>query len=131
MIQQESPAETRVRLLTPGWTRPFSGDASTASVTRKPQAEPAHHKPHHEGRILLLALLAGLPGALVSMVILWTGDYTAKVQWTLSLFIVGGWLGFAAGVRERVIFPLQTVANLLSALREGDYSALTKAIPPG
>ena len=28
----------------------------------------------------------------------------------------------AIALRERVVFPLQTLANLLGALREGDYS---------
>ncbi len=76
----------------------------------------------HHVRVFLLALASGLPGVLVSMVLIWGGDYTPKVQWTLSLFIVGGWLGFAFAVRERVITPLQTLSNLLAALREGDYS---------
>jgi two-component system nitrogen regulation sensor histidine kinase NtrY len=80
-------------------------------------------KPVHEGRILLLALAAGLPAVVTSMIILWwLGDYTPKVQWTLSVVIVGAWWGFAAAVRERVASPLRTVANLLEAMREGDYS---------
>ncbi len=66
--------------------------------------------------------MAGLPGALVSLIMLWTGGYTPKVQWTLTLFIVGLWWGFAFALRERVVFPLQTLSNLLSALREGDFS---------
>jgi PAS domain S-box-containing protein len=36
--------------------------------------------------------------------------------------VVGAWLIGAALVRERVLRPLQTIANLLAALREGDYS---------
>jgi nitrogen fixation/metabolism regulation signal transduction histidine kinase len=56
------------------------------------------------------------------MTLIWNGDYTAKVQWTLSLVIVSAWLGFSFSVRERVVTPLQTLSNLLAALREGDYS---------
>jgi nitrogen fixation/metabolism regulation signal transduction histidine kinase len=69
-----------------------------------------------------MALAAGFPGVLVSMIMLWGGDYTPKVQWTLTVFIVGVWLGFAFAARERVVIPLQTLSNLLAALREGDYS---------
>jgi two-component system nitrogen regulation sensor histidine kinase NtrY len=76
----------------------------------------------HERRVQMLALAAGLPGVLTSMVILLTGDYPAKVQWTLGLFVIGGWLGFASAARERVASPLRTLANLLEAIREGDYS---------
>src|SRR3954447_16391388 len=70
----------------------------------------------------MLALAAGLPGVLTSMIILYTGGYPAKVQWTLGLLIIGGWLGFASAARERVASPLRTLANLLEAMREGDYS---------
>ena len=69
-------------------------------------------KPVHEGRILLLALAAGLPAVVTAMIILWwLGDYTPKVQWTLSVVIVGAWWGFAAAVRERVASPLRTLAE--------------------
>lgn len=56
------------------------------------------------------------------MVLLWRGDYTSKVQWTLTVLIVGVWMGFAFALRERVVRPLQTLSNILAALREGDYS---------
>jgi nitrogen fixation/metabolism regulation signal transduction histidine kinase len=73
-------------------------------------------------RILLLALTAGLPAALVALIFLWTGDHAAKVQWTLTVFIVGMWAGCSFSVRNRVVLPLQTLSNLLAALRESDFS---------
>src|SRR4051812_2485159 len=73
-------------------------------------------------RILLLALSAGLPAALVALILLWTGDYTPKVQWTLTVLIVGVWTGCSFSVRQRVVLPLQTLSNLLAALRESDFS---------
>jgi two-component system, NtrC family, nitrogen regulation sensor histidine kinase NtrY len=73
-------------------------------------------------RILLLALAAGLPAALVALILLWTGDFTPKVQWTLTVFIVGVWTGCSFSVRHRVVLPLQTLSNLLAALRESDFS---------
>jgi len=76
----------------------------------------------HERRIQMLALLAGAPGALAAMALLWTGGYTPKVQWTAGLLIFGLWMACAALVRERVASPLRTIANLLEAMREGDYS---------
>jgi two-component system, NtrC family, nitrogen regulation sensor histidine kinase NtrY len=73
-------------------------------------------------RILLLALAAGFPAAVVALILLWTGDYTPKVQWTLTVFIVGVWTGCSFSVRQRVVLPLQTLSNLLAALRESDFS---------
>jgi len=76
----------------------------------------------HEQRVFLYALLAGLPAIVVAGSLLLTGDFTPKVQWTLGLLMLGFWLGYALLVREIVVRPLQTMANLLTALREGDFS---------
>src|SRR5579862_4403574 len=84
----------------------------------------------HEGRVVLLAILAGLPGSAAALIMLWTGDSSTKVQWTLSVIILGAWLGFAFAVRERVVFPLQTLSNLLGALREGDFSVRGRSPRP-
>src|SRR5687767_15997834 len=70
-----------------------------------------------------MALASALPGAAISLIFLWwTGDFTPKVQWTLSVLIVTVCLGFAFALRERVVLPLQTLSNLLAALGEGDFS---------
>jgi two-component system nitrogen regulation sensor histidine kinase NtrY len=76
----------------------------------------------YERRIQLLALAAGLPGSAVALILLWIGDYTSRTAWTLGLLIVGMWLGFALSLRQRVVFSLQTLSNLLAALREEDFS---------
>jgi nitrogen fixation/metabolism regulation signal transduction histidine kinase len=76
----------------------------------------------HEQRILVMALIAGAPAVLTSMLVLWLGDYTSRVQWTLTALIIGVWLCFCFALRERVASPLRTLANLLEAMREGDYS---------
>jgi nitrogen fixation/metabolism regulation signal transduction histidine kinase len=83
----------------------------------------------YESRIVTMAILAGLPGSIVALIFLWLRDPTPqpKVQWTLTVLIVSLWLGFALALRERVVFPLQTLANLLSALREGDFSVRGRA----
>ncbi len=80
--------------------------------------------------ILLLTLGASLPGGVVALALLWTGDYTPKVQWTLTLFVVALLVGFAASVRARVVVPLQTLANLLAALREDDFSIRGRTANP-
>jgi two-component system nitrogen regulation sensor histidine kinase NtrY len=79
-------------------------------------------KPVHEQRMRLLALGAGLPAVAIALVLLWMADYTPKVQWTLTVLILGIWWACASAIRERVASPLRTLANLLEAMREGDYS---------
>jgi two-component system, NtrC family, nitrogen regulation sensor histidine kinase NtrY len=76
----------------------------------------------YEGRITSLTLAAVIPAIVVALVLLWFGDYSAKVQWTLTILIVGCFLVFITSAREHTIRPLQTMSNLLAALREGDYS---------
>ncbi|MEQ8331041.1 MAG: ATP-binding protein [Longimicrobiales bacterium] len=76
----------------------------------------------HDRRVLILGLLAGLPGVAASLGFLWLGAFSDKVQWTASIFLVGGWLGLTLAVREHVVRPLGTLANMLAALREGDFS---------
>ncbi len=78
--------------------------------------------------ILALTLGASVPGAVVALALLWTGDYTPKVQWTLSVLVVVLLVGFAASVRARIVVPLQTLANLLAALREDDFSIRGRSV---
>src|SRR5271154_7347306 len=76
----------------------------------------------YERRIQLLALAAGLPGSLISLILLWNGSYSSRAAWTLTFLILSLWLGFALSLRHRVVFSLQTLSNLLSAMREQDFS---------
>ena len=75
-----------------------------------------------EDAVLLHALLAAVIPAAVALPLIWLGDFDAKTQWTLTLFVVGGGTGFAAAARARVVRPVQTLGNLIASLRERDYS---------
>lgn len=81
----------------------------------------------HSQRVLLLALAASCPGTVIAVALAWSGDYSPKIEWTLSAFAVVAWLGFSIALREYVVRPLQTVSNMLAALREGDYSLLGRS----
>ena len=97
----------------------------------------------HEERVFGLALLAGLPGVLVALCLLWWAPavplgpesvstvlrpeqarsappYNRRTQWTVSVLMLGFWFGCAYAVRTKVRFPLRTLSNLLAAIREGD-----------
>jgi two-component system, NtrC family, nitrogen regulation sensor histidine kinase NtrY len=76
----------------------------------------------HDQAILLYGLAGGLPAVAVALAWVWSGDHAPEVRGTLTLVILGCWLGFATAVRHRVARPLQTMSNLLLALREGDFS---------
>ncbi len=76
----------------------------------------------HDRRIQLLALGAGLPALVLAGVLLFRSDLAPRTQWTLGVLVVIAWLAFASSAREAVTRPLQTLSNLLGALREEDFS---------
>lgn len=84
----------------------------------------------HERRVFLLALAAGLPGVVGTGLLLWLGDYSARVTWTAMVFVAGTWLVAALVLRERVVRPLQTLSNMLAALRERDFSLRARVERP-
>jgi nitrogen fixation/metabolism regulation signal transduction histidine kinase len=73
-------------------------------------------------QVLASALGAVLPATLIALALVWTGDYSTKLRWTVTLLLTLFGLGFAFAHRRRVVFPIYTLANLIEALREGDYS---------
>jgi two-component system nitrogen regulation sensor histidine kinase NtrY len=79
-------------------------------------------KVRHDQRVLLLAFAAALPSAIAAFLLLYLGGYRwTTFAWVGSVIAVL-WAFSAAALRHRIIFPLQTLANLLEALRERDFS---------
>src|SRR5258708_5809184 len=76
----------------------------------------------HENHLALLALIGAAPAVALSITFVWLSSYSVSTCWTLTAFIlIFLWGGFAA-FRHRARFPLQTLANLVAAIREGDFS---------
>ena len=76
----------------------------------------------HERRVFLLAVLAGLPGSALGLVLLWRTDWDTTLRIALSAIVVIAWLGLARAVQARVARSLLTLANMLGAVRDGDFS---------
>ncbi len=81
----------------------------------------------HETRILLLTLLSGGPAVALSLGLLWQSEFPSAASWVMAVLMIAVWWGFAHVVRERVIRPMQTASNLLSALREEDFSVRARS----
>ena len=75
-----------------------------------------------ERRITFLALAAGFPAVVLCAFLLWYDSYSTRLQWTVDLLLVLLWLGIAFNLKARIVRPLQTLSNILAAIREGDYS---------
>ena len=79
-------------------------------------------KLRYDRRILFLTIAAGLPGTAAAVLLLWAGEYSTQTIVTASIAMLVLWALAASSLLHRILFPLQTMANLLEALRENDFS---------
>ena len=76
----------------------------------------------HERQVTVIALVTVLPALVLAFVLLWTGNLAPRTQWTLTVVVSLVFVLGVASLRERVIRPLQTLSNMIAAIREQDYS---------
>jgi two-component system, NtrC family, nitrogen regulation sensor histidine kinase NtrY len=79
-------------------------------------------RPAFERHLKLLAAAVGLPGFVATVALLWTGDFSDETRWGVAVIVAFAWWALAAWLVQRVVFPLQTLSNLLGGIREGDFS---------
>ena len=75
-----------------------------------------------ERRLKLLACAIAAPGAVAVVLLLWSRDHDPLTRWMVLGLVGLGTLVTVAVLVQRVVFPLQTLSNLLGGLREGDFS---------
>jgi two-component system nitrogen regulation sensor histidine kinase NtrY len=85
---------------------------------------PASRRPrlNFEQRVFFRAILIWLPTFTVMILLLWMGDYSSQTRWTAVLLLSIFALGTAVNLKEFVLRPLQTLSNMLAAIREEDFS---------
>ena len=84
----------------------------------------------HEGRVQLAALAGGAPALALGLALLWRTALAEDLRWLVTVLLVGTWLAMGIVVRAWVAHPLQTLANMLGALRVGDYSLRARGADP-
>lgn len=84
----------------------------------------------HATRVALGALLAGAPAVALCWWLAGRAEWPADAV-ALGTAATAAWLAGAAAVHPRVERPLQTLANMLAALREGDFSMRGRVAHPG
>ena len=75
-----------------------------------------------QARIVLISLAAGFPACAALLVLLWTGDHEPRVRYGFSLLAMGALSGGLILLYRKLTFQFRTLANVVSALREGDFS---------
>jgi len=76
----------------------------------------------YERRVNVFALLVALPGLLVSGILIWLQPWTLDSKLALMFAELFVWWLLAMALQEQATRPLQTLANVIAALREEDYS---------
>ncbi len=75
-----------------------------------------------ERRVLLLSLAIAIPGFLATLVLLWTSHYSTRILVVVSILMSALVWKLALELQARVVRPLHTLASLLEAVHEGDFS---------
>ena len=77
-----------------------------------------------------MALLGGAPAVAIAAVALWNWDANPGLRMLLAIAAGMVWLLGALAVRERATRSLQTLSNLVAAVREGDTSIRARGADP-
>ncbi|HET6982864.1 MAG TPA: ATP-binding protein [Myxococcaceae bacterium] len=75
-----------------------------------------------ERKLALGALVATLPGLVLAGVLAWRALPAGALRWVLLSTALAASAAVIARLRSRLVLRLKTLSNLVSALREGDYS---------
>ncbi len=84
----------------------------------------------YEKRVLLLAILAALPGIGFGTALIWTRTWTLDVKISLTALELFFWLVLTLTLLDQIVHPLQTLTNVVGALREEDYSFRARGAAP-
>lgn len=96
-----------------------------SSPTRKPlQSRHVARRagPTFQRRIVLLALGGAVPALLLATLLLPRLGFADSVDRLIVVLLLGVWIGFAVAIYRATVEPLRSIANLLEALRGGDYA---------
>jgi len=83
-----------------------------------------------QNRVLLITVLTVAPAWIATVVLLSFSSATEGLRYTILGFLTLCVLIGLVAVRRHVVRPLQTLANMLEALREGDYSMRGRNVDP-
>ncbi len=84
----------------------------------------------YERKIAIFAVLAALPGVALGLTLLWRQPWARDVKTMLTLLLFFVWFILTLTLLEQIVRPLQTLSNVVSALREEDYSFRAREANP-
>src|SRR5215472_3728146 len=96
--------------------------SSTARKRRKPRA--------FERRVTRFSILLVAPGILVSSILLWLQPWSLQSKLIIFAVQVVACLLIGGALHDHIVRPLQTLANVVGALRDEDYSFRARMAVP-
>src|SRR5688500_2883556 len=82
---------------------------------------------NYERRVQFTAIAALAPVVAAALILVFTGDFAPRVRWTVLFFVSIALFVATYVLREQLTYPLRTLSNLITALREEDYSLRARA----
>ena len=117
----------------------MASSSQQPELSPKPRHIPANPDPTvkikrkrqlYERRIRVFSLLASAPALIISAVLISLQSWTLESKITLIAILVIVSVVLEAMLHDQVIRPLQTLTNVISALREEDYSFRARGAGP-
>lgn len=107
----------------------------TPAAERRRTAGIQAHRPRgfhllYEKRVALFAILAAVPGVAFGTTLIWTHDWSRDTKISLTVLEVFLWLVLTIALLDQIVRPLQTLTNVVGALREEDYSFRARGAAP-
>jgi two-component system nitrogen regulation sensor histidine kinase NtrY len=93
-----------------------------SSPQRFGQSKPKKVRLLYARKVSLFSFLVALPGVIVSGIFILEESWAVQSKVGLFVFILIAWGLLAMSLQENATRPLQTLANVVAALREEDYS---------
>jgi nitrogen fixation/metabolism regulation signal transduction histidine kinase len=95
---------------------------SSAARRKRLPLGTSRHRVSFERRLRIWLYLLGLPALVLCWVLLWQHSVDISIQCLLLLVLAGCWALAVSFLSEQITRPMQTLSNVVAALREDDYS---------
>lgn len=98
------------------------GRSNTAARRKRLPLGASRHRLSFERRLRIWLYLLGVPALILCWILLWQHSVEISIQCLLLLLFTACWMFATSLLTDQIIRPLQTLANVVAALREDDYS---------
>lgn len=101
-------------------------------LREKKNAKRSSHLPRRfEGRLLFSVILAGIPGAILGLALLWNSNFALDHKIEIIFLLLLFWLGLSFSARDHVVNSLRVLSNVIAAVKDENFSFRATRTTPG